>query len=548
MGGFNPENGGHLAFYDVMIGRHFKLGDKLKKQNGHLHLDLPKVELEQWLPIIKRFSSTAAPDVIASSVRDRILTDSEVPTMATQQTATVNPTSSSASFPRLMGIHANVAKLTALGQSFDQLQFDAEPTEYAWRFNARSDQFDGLIDFYSNWRDQGINVVAKKLRISPPPQTVLHGEPSSTQSHTNLLSQLPTLAIDVDEFSIYDLSLGHLILQGIPSEQGYQFKTLSLTKPTLSMQANGLWSVKNGVDNTEFDVTVKADNFEDLSATLGINPGIKNAPLDLSGQLSWHAAPYLFSLDTLNGQIQFGLGKGHLSEISDKGARVFSLFSLDSLLRKLSLDFSDVFGQGLYFNTFTGNLNIDNGVVKTTDTEMDAIAGNMKVRGYTDLTTQSLNYDIRFVPQLASSVPTVVLLSTSAWTLGLGAFALTKVLEPVIEVISEIRFRVTGTMDNPQLEELERKSKEIEIPKAILPQPDESGIDGTEDIPAKMKDADQQSPAPEAQPTAEVSTVDTPASITNVVTLQGAQYANQLITMPEQPRRSSQYSLYRLAA
>jgi hypothetical protein len=212
------------------------------------------------------------------------------------------------------------------------------------------------------------------------------------------------------------------------------------------------------------------------------------------------------------------------------------------------LDFSDVFGQGLYFNTFTGNLNIDNGVVKTTDTEMDAIAGNMKVRGFTDLTTQSLNYDIRFVPQLASSVPTVVLLSTSAWTLGLGAFALTKVLEPVIEVISEIRFRVTGTMDNPQLEELERKSKEIEIPKAILPQPDETGPDGVEDMPAKAKGAEQQSPASETQPTAEASTIDAPTPITNVVTLQGAQYANQLITMPEQPRCSSQLSVYRLAA
>ncbi|MGB6137798.1 MAG: YhdP family protein [Shewanella sp.] len=545
-GGFNPESGGHLAFYDVMIGRHFKLGDKLKKQNGHLHLDLPKVELEQWLPIIKGFSSTAAPAVIASSVRDRILTDNEVPTMVTQETVAVNPAPSPTLFPPLVGIHANVAQLTALGQSFDQLQFDAEPTEYVWRFNALSEQFDGQIDFYSNWRDQGIKVVAKKLRISPPPQTVLHGEPSSTQSH--LISQLPTLAIDVDEFSIYDLSLGHLVLQGVPSEQGYQFQTLSLTKPTLSMQANGLWSIKDGIDNTEFDVNVQADNFEDLSATLGINPGIKNAPLDLNGQLSWHAAPYLFSLDTLNGQIQFSLGKGHLSEISDKGARVFSLFSLDSLLRKLSLDFSDVFGQGLYFNTFTGNLNIDNGVVKTTDTEMDAIAGNMKVRGFTDLTTQSLNYDIRFVPQLASSVPTVVLLSTSAWTLGLGAFALTKVLEPVIEVISEIRFRVTGTMDNPQLEELERKSKEIEIPKAILPQPDETGPDGVEDMPAKAKGAEQQSPASETQPTAEASTIDAPTPITNVVTLQGAQYANQLITMPEQPRCSSQLSVYRLAA
>jgi hypothetical protein len=170
-----------------------------------------------------------------------------------------------------------------------------------------------------------------------------------------------------------------------------------------------------------------------------------------------------------------------MEQISDKGARIFSLFSLDSLLRKLSLDFSDVFGKGLYFNSFGGDLHIDDGMVKTTNTEMDAIAGNMKVRGYTDLNTESLNYDIRFAPKLASSVPTVVLLSTSAWTMGIGAFALTKVLEPVIEVISEIRFRLTGTMSEPKLEELERKSKEIEIPKSALPaseQPTGNGAGG----------------------------------------------------------------------
>lgn len=554
-GGFNAEYGDNLVFYDVMVGRHFKLGDKLRKQYGHLHLDLPKVELAQWLPLIKRFSAAAEPQVIASSVRDRILTDTELQTTNNTALATANQASAPAVFPPLVGIHANVAQLNVLGQSFDQLQFDAEPTEYVWRFDAISEQFDGRIDFYSNWREQGIKVAAKKLHLSPTSQVqspssqaAIANESVDAISKTSILDQIPTLAIDVDDFSVYDLSLGHLVLQGLPTEQGYQFQTLSLTKPTLSLQANGLWSLNEGVDSTEFDVTLRADNFDDLSTTLGINPGLKDAPLDLSGQVSWQAAPYHFSLDTLNGQIKFDLGKGHLSEISDKGARVFSLFSLDSLLRKLSLDFSDVFGQGLYFNTFAGNLTIDHGVVKTTDTEMDAIAGNMKVRGYTDLTTQSLNYDIRFVPQLASSVPTVVLLSTSAWTLGLGAFALTKVLEPVIEVISEIRFRVTGTMDNPQLEELERKSKEIEIPKAILPQPDESGIDGAENMPAKMKDAEQHSPASEAQPTVEASTVDAPTPITNVVTLQGAQYANQLITMPEQPRRSSQPRVYRLAA
>ncbi|MFT5788673.1 MAG: hypothetical protein ACI8SJ_000780, partial [Shewanella sp.] len=220
---------------------------------------------------------------------------------------------------------------------------------------------------------------------------------------------------------------------------------------------------------TSFNLTLDATKFDHLSKQLDFDPGLKDAPTAVTGEISWIGAPYAFSLETLNGQVEFELGKGHLSEVSDKGARIFSLFSLDSLLRKLSLDFSDVFGKGLYFDSFGGTLMLDNGVVKTTDTEMKAVAGNMRVRGYTDLMSESLNYDIRFVPQLASSVPTVVLLSTGGWTLGLGAFALTKVLEPVIEVITEIRFRLTGTMSEPKLEELERKSKEIEIPESVLP-------------------------------------------------------------------------------
>lgn len=584
-GGFNADNGSQLAFYDVMIGRHFRLGDRLNKQYGHIHVDLPKVDLAQWLPLINRFSATAEPEVVTSLIRDRILTVAELPDTELQQpiSPAVDANLATPAFPPLAGIHANIGQLTVLGQSFDKLHFDAKPTEHVWRFDAQSQQFDGRIDFYANWRDQGIKVVASKLHLLPTASATK----SDDLSPTVMLQNLPTLAIDVDDFSVNNLSLGHLVLQGLPVEQGYQFQTLSLTKPTVTLQANGLWSVDNGTEKTSFEVNLQADKFDDLSTILNINPGLEDAPLDLNGQLSWQGAPYHFMLDTLNGQLKFELGKGHLSEISDKGARVFSLFSLDSLLRKLSLDFSDVFGEGLYFNSFNGNLAIDDGVVKTTDSEMDAIAGNMRIRGYTDLTSQSLNYDIRFVPQLASSVPTVVLLSTSAWTLGLGAFALTKVLEPVIEVISEIRFRVTGTMDNPQLEELERKSKEIEIPQAILPQANESSVEtqiktGVDsNIEPKLKSdtkGENETQAPEQNrqdnvppnttgaissiPTNQVSRMIKAQMYTDalsrgqhageplahVVSLPGVRDANQLITMPKQSRCPSQSRVCRLAA
>jgi len=380
---------------------------------------------------------------------------------------------------------------------------------------------------------------------------------------------------------------------------GYRIQTLSLTTPEVSLQGNGIWQQQNGQNQTELTVSLNASQFNYLSQQLGIDPGVNEAPLKMNAELKWQGAPYAFSLNTLNGKVKFELGKGHLSQVSDKGARIFSLFSLDSLVRKLSLDFSDVFGQGMYFNSFSGNLQIDNGVVKTTDTEMDAIAGNMKVRGYTDLTSESLNYDIRFVPQLASSVPTVVLLSTSAWTLGLGAFALTKVLEPVIEVISEIRFRVTGTMSDPVVEELERKSKEIEIPESILPMvggelpaPTEGAEPKTDAAPVKNSaptktdatptvepeknngqpapDADKPKVEPakavegEALPQAptlpKVEPADppqvepeqpkpvSPKVALSINTIQGDSHAHQPVAMSEQSRRQRESVVYRIAA
>ncbi|QDF68300.1 TIGR02099 family protein [Shewanella sp. SNU WT4] len=442
-GGFNAKSGKNLAYYDLMLGRNFKLGQNLAKQQGAIWLDLDNVDLAPWLEVIDALSQGRNSNV----------------------------------FPPLEQVQGKVKQLTAFGQLFENITVNAKPVPDSWQMDVDSDALAGTIHVYPDWLAQGVKLSAQHLYLTPvPPLSAQIAATNSQAANTSrqtaplqaLRSQLPPIALDVNDFRYQDKQLGHLVLQGAPSELGYQIQTVSLTAPGINLRGNGVWHNTLEQNTTELDVTLKAKAFDLISDRLQIDPGVQDAPLSLAAKLNWHGSPFDLHLDNLNGAVSFDMGKGHLSQVSDKGARIFSLFSLDSLLRKLSFDFSDVFGQGLYFNAFSGNLKIDNGVVKTTDSEMDAIAGNMKVRGYTDLATESLNYDIRFVPQLASSVPTVVLLSTSAWTMGVGAFALTKVLEPVIEVIAEIRFRVSGTMSDPKIDELERKSKEIVIPDAIL--------------------------------------------------------------------------------
>ena len=551
IGGFDADKGANLSYFDLLLGRLFGEDEARNTEQGHIQVDLGKAKLAEWLPVINAF---VGQDKIPKT---GILVD-DIPHKSL--------------FPAVASIDSHIGRLDLLGQQLTELRLNAKPNETGWRFNTIANEFNGWVDFYQNWRTQGLKVVANKFYFSPE----VKSDADANFTSDKVLTNLPPLAVNVEDFRFFDKPFGKLVLQASPQVAGYKIQTLSLTTPNVNLQGSGIWQQQAGQNKTDLSVELNATQFNYLSAQLGIDPGVNEAPLKVNADLSWQGAPYAFSLETLNGKVKFNLGKGHLSQVSDKGARIFSLFSLDSLVRKLSLDFTDVFGQGMYFNSFNGNLQIDNGVVKTTDTEMDAIAGNMKVRGYTDLTTESLNYDIRFVPQLASSVPTVVLLSTSAWTLGLGAFALTKVLEPVIEVISEIRFRVTGTMAEPVVEELERKSKEIEIPESILPvvgverpvAPAEAvsqnaditqpvGAKSTEAKPSDANSEPTQAPdvnlvQPQATPSSEVpvlpATPENQPVVEPIKQIQGDQNAPQPVAMSEQSRRQRQSAVYRIAA
>ncbi|MCE9679800.1 TIGR02099 family protein [Shewanella sp. AS1] len=497
-GGFDEQSGSSLSHFDLLLGRTFRPGDAIRRDRGHLQLDLPETDFAQWLPIIKGFvdelpsddsSALSVPETPASAAPEAV-ESSVAPEQ--EPAADLAPGAEGAHpfFPPLISIAGQVEQLKLFGLPLTQLNLTAQPTEHGWRFEGQADEFDGRVDLYPDWSSQGLKIVAKRFDFSPE----IKPANEAAFSSDTVLSNLPPLAVDVDQFSTYGKPLGHLVLQGTPVDGDYHIQTISLKTPDTSLNGKGAWLNSEGQNQTELELDLKAKNFDDIADRLKLGGGLREAPLNLQAKLSWHGAPYGFSLATLNGQVKYQLGKGHLSEVSDKGARIFSLFSLNSLLRKLSLDFSDVFGKGLYFDSFSGTLTVDNGVMKTTDSEMEAVAGNMKMRGYTDLTTESLNYDIRFVPKLASSVPTVVLLSTGGWGLGLGAFALTKVLEPVIEVISEIRFRLTGTMSDPKLEEVERKSKEIEIPDSALPEHLRKQQPAEEQSPAQQENQQQEEP------------------------------------------------------
>lgn len=160
------------------------------------------------------------------------------------------------------------------------------------------------------------------------------------------------------------------------------------------------------------------------------------------------------------------LSQGYLNEVSDRGARLFSLLSLDSILRKLRFDFRDVFANGLFYTSFAGDFSINQGVVNTDNTRLEGAAGDMEVRGSSNLVNSQLDYNLQFVPKVTSSLPVIL-----AWMInppsGLAALVIDRMLHDA-KVISRLEYKISGTIDQPEITEVARSSRDAPIPQEVL--------------------------------------------------------------------------------
>ena len=110
-----------------------------------------------------------------------------------------------------------------------------------------------------------------------------------------------------------------------------------------------------------------------LLSKLGITKDLTetNADVDFNGM--WNAAPYQFSLADLRGKMDVNFKSGRILGIEPGFGRVLGILAMAQWIKRVQLDFSDVFEEGLTFNSIKGHFDLLNGNATTHDLVVDAI-------------------------------------------------------------------------------------------------------------------------------------------------------------------------------
>lgn len=270
--------------------------------------------------------------------------------------------------------------------------------------------------------------------------------------------EFPVVNGSVEELTFDGMPLGKLSIDMIHHKGDMKLNKLNIESPDMDFNSSGRWSYTDQKHFSKLNVRLQSKNLGKLFKRLGLAAIINDGESDIKGSLNWHASPFAFALEKLNGNLRVYIKDGSVADVNPGAGRVVGLLSLSELPRRLMLDFSDMFKKGLVFDEIKGNLTLDEGNAFTKAINVESSVADVKIEGRTGLVTRDYDQLVHVVPKVGDTLPVA---SGVLFGSQIGALVLLfeKLMGKEIEKATERKYKVTGSWEKPVIERLDKPTE-----------------------------------------------------------------------------------------
>ena len=347
-----------------------------------------------------------------------------------------------------------------------------------WRANLDADQMSGYVEYRAPMRRSGVaagRIYARFSRLSLPKSDADQVESLLDQQSASM----PALDVVVDDFELRGKRLGRLEIDAVNRGGGgregpreWQLTKLNLTTPEAQLSATGHWAAvgpaaRGAARRSVMDFKLQLSDSGALLDRLGTSKAIRGGKGQLSGQVSWMGSPFAIDYASLAGQINVAIDAGQFLKAEPGAARLLGVLSLQSLPRRLTLDFRDVFQEGFAFDNVTGDVSISQGVAKTNNLRMRGVQALVLMEGSADIEHETQDLRVIVVPEINAGTAALAYAVINP-AIGLGAFLAQTILRKPLMQAGTREFHVSGSWADPKVEQVARKFGD-DVPSADAP-------------------------------------------------------------------------------
>lgn len=216
---------------------------------------------------------------------------------------------------------------------------------------------------------------------------------------------VPLIAIKSKETYWQSTLLGELTLKTARTANGMVFKQMDLIGSEQKLAITGDWTAAGKESLTHTRGRLELIKGGNLFAKLGISKDLTETDGRFDFTLNWQAAPHQFSLERLQGQLDVDLKSGRILSIEPGFGRILGFLAMNQWVKRLQLDFSDVFQEGLTFNSIKGGFLLSQGKAVTNNLLVDAVPAKIALSGETDLIQRTIDQVVEVTPKSADALP-----------------------------------------------------------------------------------------------------------------------------------------------
>jgi uncharacterized protein (TIGR02099 family) len=368
----------------------------------------------------------------------------------------------------IAGIDMVIGKVRGYGLDVDNLSIDASKRGDGLLARLSSNTLNGDVE----WQSRGNGKLTARFRnvmwnednIAKMPAQTINPSPVSP-------GNLPALQIAIENLQMDGKQIGRFDMVGHPDGRDWRLRRLNITNPDGSLVGGGVWLGDPAGPQTQVNLLLQISDAGKILARSGYPNTVKGGSGKLAANLSWTGAPDGFNYASLNGSLNLDTGKGQFLKMDPGAGKLLSILSLQSLPKRITLDFTDVFSEGFQFDSIKGNALIRNGVLDTQDLHLDGSSAKVTMKGSVDLTRETQDLRVRILPALGDSVSLLSAFAAGP-VVGIGTLLASKVLGNPLDILMSFEYNISGTWANPKVEKLGQSSQRKNPVNSGLPTKD----------------------------------------------------------------------------
>jgi uncharacterized protein (TIGR02099 family) len=359
---------------------------------------------------------------------------------------------------------ARATELIVMGKKLDQVVVGASHEKGLWQANIDSAQTSGYVSWLESSSGRGVGKVTARLASLIVPKTA-SSDVKDLLEAKDTTTEMPALDIVAEQFELFDKKLGRLELAAnyvrATAGREWRIRNLSLTNPDATLTATGSWLAKEGANTSNLSYNLNIANAGNLLGRFGFPNVIRGGKGKMDGAVSWQGMPFSLDIPSLSGTVNLDMASGQFLKVDPGAAKLLGVLSLQSLPRRLTLDFRDLFSEGFAFDGITGTAAMKNGVATTDNFKMRGVNAVVLIGGTADIDKETQDLRVVVIPEINAGAASIAYAAINP-VIGLGTFLAQLLLRGPLGQAFTFEYTITGPWSDPTVTKVDRKAEKAQ--------------------------------------------------------------------------------------